>query len=469
MARAALDECAKEAPRKAVSRYWHAVTIAEASLVLGDAEQAWQELSKAGGIAKIDFASRASTRKQLKLICEHSGIDQSILASISNPEVIFFAGHIIAPQGEQGRFPADQEDHVRARIGAFLDTHEISAAFGSLASGTDIMVAEACIAREKDLGIVLPFQRQDFIRESVERSGPGWVERFEKCMAWVERRSVRGGGAITYATDGAYLNDDSLFTYCAHFAMGLAMVRARNLDAGLRMLAVYDSKGGHGVGTDGNIEMWRGFNLPVEIISVAGNGKPPKRGSRPARDIPERIPHAMLFGDVTGFSSLSDEHIPYFHAKFMARLSQVLNEFGDKLLYKNSWGDAIYVVFEDAQTAARCGLALQEASKETDLVEFGCDARLELRLGGHYGPVFAGTDFIRDEPTYFGSHVTRTARIEPITPPGEVYVTEAMAAALAVSGDASLECNYVGVVPSAKDYGAMRMYVLKENPKARTA
>ena len=33
-----------------------------------------------------------------------------------------------------------------------------------------------------------------------------------------------------------------------------------------------------------------------------------------------------------------------------------------------------------------------------------------------------------------GSHVSRTARIEPVTPPGEVYVTEAFAAALELQG-----------------------------------
>lgn len=43
-------------------------------------------------------------------------------------------------------------------------------------------------------------------------------------------------------------------------------------------------------------------------------GKPPKRTSSRARETPDRTPHAMLFGDVTGFSSLSDEHIPYANA-----------------------------------------------------------------------------------------------------------------------------------------------------------
>ena len=146
----------------------------------------------------------------------------------------------------------------------------------------------------------------------------------------------------------------------------------------------------------------------------------------------------------------------------MARLSEALNSFGDKVLYRNSWGDAIYVVFEDALSAAKCSLALQEAAKSVDLSGLGFESKLELRLGGHYGPVFEGHDYICDEQTFFGSHVTRTARIEPIAVPGEVYVTEAMAAALALSGDESVACDYIGIESLAKGYGKLRMYVLKK-------
>ena len=133
--------------------------------------------------------------------------------------------------------------------------------------------------------------------------------------------------------------------------MGLAMVRARHLDAGVRMLAVYDDKGGSGIGTDGNIAMWQSYGFPVDIIPVEGSGTPPQRTARPSRDLPEREPHAMLFGDVAGFSGLSEEFLPRFHDTFMASLSEVLKSFGDKVLYKNSWGDAIYVVFDDALSA----------------------------------------------------------------------------------------------------------------------
>ena len=58
-----------------------------------------------------------------------------------------------------------------------------------------------------------------------------------------------------------------------------------------------------------------------------------------------------------------------------------------------------------------------------------------------------------------GAHVSRTARIEPVTPPAEVYVTEQFAARLALES-AAFDCNYVGVMPAAKDFGVMRMYHL---------
>ena len=257
MARATIRECEKEKPdeprgaarkkpEKYAGLYWYHVTVAEAELVLGNPDRVAERLQVAGSLPYDDFASRASTRKQLKLLCNHLGYDKEILKGLANPDVLFFAGHIIARKGETGRFPADQESHVVAEIEKFLDAHDITAAFGSLAAGADMLVAEACIKRDTDLGIVLPFQMDDFIEVSVRCSGDNWVKRFRGCMTWIEEHRDAEHGAITYATDGAYLDDDSLFTYCASFAMGLAMVRARNLDADARMLAVYDGSGGTG-------------------------------------------------------------------------------------------------------------------------------------------------------------------------------------------------------------------------------
>ncbi len=91
----------------------------------------------------------------------------------------------------------------------------------------------------------------------------------------------------------------------------------------------------------------------------------------------------------------------------------------------------------------------------------GLPSHLALRLGGHVGPVFPTYDPLLQEQAFMGSHVSRTARIEPVTPPGAVYVTEAFAAALALSGSQGLTCDYVGHMAAAKGYRHLRMYRLR--------
>lgn len=72
-------------------------------------------------------------------------------------------------------------------------------------------------------------------------------------------------------------------------------------------------------------------------------------------------------------------------------------------------------------------------------------------------------DPVRDETSYFGEHVTRAARIEPVAPPGAVFVTEAFAALLALERPAGFVCEYVGRVPTAKSFGPMPMHLLRRH------
>jgi class 3 adenylate cyclase len=93
-----------------------------------------------------------------------------------------------------------------------------------------------------------------------------------------------------------------------------------------------------------------------------------------------------------------------------------------------------------------------------------------MRIGAHYGPVFEGWDPIAAKLTYYGRALSRAARIEPITPPGTVYVTEAFAAILLLESRGEFTCTYVGQVPLAKGYGTFRMYDLRaEDSRARKA
>ena len=114
---------------------------------------------------------------------------------------------------------------------------------------------------------------------------------------------------------------------------------------------------------------------------------------------------------------LTEAQIPGFVEHVLGTLGRTLCEYGDQVLYRNTWGDGLFLVLGDAAIAARCALALQAALEQLDLPSHGLPDTLALRLGGHFGPVFETTDPVQGVTNYFGAHVSRTARIEPVTPP----------------------------------------------------
>jgi class 3 adenylate cyclase len=169
----------------------------------------------------------------------------------------------------------------------------------------------------------------------------------------------------------------------------------------------------------------------------------------------------MLFGDFSRFSELSDEQAALFAECVLGVVADVVQRHSDQVRYRNTWGDGLNIMLTDAVAAAACALELQEAIAGLDFESNGLPGHLALRLGGHVGPVFPVHDPVLKADSFTGSHVARTARIEPVTPPGEVYVTDAFAAALVLAGQHELTCDYVGHMAAAKGYGKLRMHRLR--------
>jgi len=173
------------------------------------------------------------------------------------------------------------------------------------------------------------------------------------------------------------------------------------------------------------------------------------------------VVRAMLFADVKGFSVLTDEELLVFSERVLGAFAAVLQRHRQHVWHRRTWGDAVFLVLTDAPAAADCALDLQDAMASIDLAAAGLPGHLALRLGAHLGPVARYHDPVIDGPDFTGSHVTRTARIEPVTPPGAVYVTEPFAAALVLGGRGDLTCDYVGHMLTDKNYGRLRMYRLR--------
>ena len=425
-------------------RYWVLATALEAHLVRGDLNAARGLVDQVVAAAGHDDAALATTARQLKHIVAATKIDPSMLAALEPPTVVHFLGNMHATS-------------VAADIAALIDGMRIGAAYGSLAAGADILFAEALLAQGAALNVVLPFATDDFIAQSVRPVGESWVPRFHACLAAAK--------TVRFATEDAYLGDDLLFAYCSDLAMGLARLCARHMAAPLMQLAVWDGvvKDGAIAGTAIDMSAWREAGLPVTLVSTgpgADVGRLPA-WHRPKVALGRRDTRAILFGDIHGFSKLTDAQLLDFREKIMGTLGAVGHRHKAHISSINTWGDGIFVVFRDAGRAASCALDMQEAMGRIDLKAAGLPETLRLRLGGHLGPVFELEDPVTERIGFYGAHVSRAARIEPITPEGCVYVTETIAATLALHNADQFSCDYVGNTEMAKHYGRLRMFLLR--------
>lgn len=431
-------------------RYWQAATEAEAALILGDIDRASEALDRAGKASGKNHAGRAVTLHQLKMVCELTGCDVRILAPIANPNVAHFCGHRILPEGLSGRFPSEDEVRVAAELKAAFDRLDIGFGYGSLAAGADILAAEAILDRGAELHVILPFDREEFVRTSVAPAGHHWVERFERCLAEAEM--------VRTANPGEYLNDPILFDFCSRIAMGRALMKAKDVESEAYQVAVWDGVETNGLaGTAVDVGRWQSTGRPTEVISVQ------PADSKPSSDPDDLIRQVrgIVFGDFAGFSTLSDAQLLVFQRRVMGGLSQAIEPFRDSILSGRTWGDGIYLVLDDIGAAARCTLAIQEATRAMDFEEMGLPSLRNMRVAAHAAPVFEEEDPISRARVFFGSGVTQAARIEPRTPEGEIYTTYPFAALAVLDGDDAFDTQYVGTLPTAKGYGAFPLFALR--------
>ncbi len=433
--------------------YWRTATEAEASLVLGDVSAAEGALTRAAELG-ADVAARAVTARQLRMLCEETGVDTALLDSLALPGVLHFCGHRITADAEAaGGFSVSDEPRVAGEIAAYLDAQTFDAGYGALACGADIMIAEAMLERGVPLHVVLPFGVDEFEDISVCSGGDNWKARYRSCL---DRAA-----SVNIVYDSAYSDDPTLFGYCANVAMGHALHRARHLGIGAEQLAVWDGNTGFAIaGTGHDVAAWHAAGRPTHVISVNHRRAAREQGTDAGPETPRRV-GSIIFTDTKGFSSLRDEHQRTYVDELLRPMGEVLDVFGDKVQYRNTWGDAILAVCDDVATAAAAALALQAVMREVDLAAIGLPENLGMRVSAHIGPLIELDDPVRGVPAYWGRELTRAARIEPRTPVGEVYVTEAFAAVCTLECGTEFACEYVGRVTTAKEFETIPMYRLR--------
>ena len=479
LAGSVLEATAQAAPHTEADHYWHWATCGEALLLLGREEEAVAAYTCAASLAGRRYGAVAASRQQLQLLASHGfSVPSRLFQAMTPPAVVVFVGHMLDRPGRAApRFPSSQEDAVRDRIAEHLDETDARIGYCSAACGSDLLFIEAMYARDAEVHVVLPYSATDFLDASVRYAGPHWVTRFEEALT--------RAASVKYLSEESVQGDDSLFAWMGRMLLGYATLAAQPLGADPILLAVWDGRASALAG--GTADLVAGWPDPSRrrIIPL---GLAPRTGVPPAPHSPQpratptqaairRQVKTLLFADVVGYSQIQEDRMPAFMFSFLERVAQNLPPTDG---FVNTWGDAIFVLMDDATRLAEYALALQEVVCDTDWAEYGLPREMSIRIGLHAGPVFEGIDPITGTLNYYGSHVNRAARIEPVTVPGNIYASEQFAALLTAEQQAAAHdarrsgqewqpafaCEYIGTLDLARDFGSLPTYHLRRGTPA---
>jgi len=432
-------------------QYFPLATKAEACILLNKPDEARRYIDAAAKHNENNLLTRARTYHQLELVCRYLEIDSEIFDPLLPETVIHYCGHIF----NQNRPLSEQsEREITRRIEAVISGKHCAVAYGSLAAGADIMFAEAILKQGSELNVWLPFGMESFCDELVRPSGEDWVLRFHDC--------IKKAHTVSCATESEFLGESSLFNFCSDVAMGMAIMRANSLGAKLMQVAVWDQvEASQRSGTYTNIAKWKGFGHHSEIIPAPARLEKYVRKSHGESLENRREPHAILFADIRGYSRLGDRDVLWYFNVLQPALAKIVEQFQSEIQHLDTWGDAIFLVTEKASVAAKIAVAFNDAIAGIDQSCLELGEPLQMRIGLHFGPVYKLYDHLTKCFTYSSNDVTKTARIEPVTPPGEIFGTEPFVAMLELEGEGWASFDYAGTISSAKNYGAFRMFHVK--------
>ena len=434
--------------------YWHEATLAEAALILGDEAEARARYGRAVALAGRSYGDIGSTRRQARLLeARLPRASPPVSAALTIPPVVAFSGHMIdAPGRARPRFKPQDEPQARAAVASRMAELAPAAAYGSAACGADLLFLEAARELGCETHVVLPFPAEHFRRTSVDYAGADWIERFERALAAAD--------SVTIASDHAARGSSATFEYANLILTGMALLRARLLDTSMRALAVHaPGDSAPGGGTASILAAWKQRGLQIDVIELR-SAPPATSAGAPHVAEAAGIRHemrTMLFADAVGYSKFTEDQIPLYITEFLGGVAALARGARQPFEHVETSGDGLYMVFGDPVAAGEYALELSRLAASTDWAGRGLPAGFNVRVALHCGPVHCGSNPLTGTPVYTGPHTSRAARIEPVTPPGQVYASSAFAAVAAASG-ARLDLTYVGRMPLAKGYGALGLY-----------
>ena len=194
-------------------------------------------------------------------------------------------------------------------------------------------------------------------------------------------------------------------------------------------------------------------------------------------EIPEKIPNVsqlpnpefqidrkitnILFADIVGFSKLLSEDTPQIILNLFSKIRSILEPFHDQIEVINTWGDAILLCCENVEDLYSIAKEIKVLFTDKSLAGMKLPESINIRIALHSGPVFFARDPLTSSSNAYGSSINRTARMEPVTLPGNIYMSDQFAAKLKLKLLNQIELSHVGIIELPKGFGSQEVYSIK--------
>lgn len=365
--------------------YYLAATQAEALLLLGRTDEAKAALTEAVRLAPDAWEDHASTLRQFTLVLDALRQDAEWLAALQPPRSLHFAGPLAVVE----------DVGLRARIDAMLANERIGFAYGALAGGADLIVAEAVLARGAELHLVLPAPPAVFRADSAAPLGGDWPARFDAVLERAATVSV----VDTRATATTMLH----VHLAAEAAMGKAVMNAAAIASEPIQLLLIRADAETGATAEIG-EHWRRSGRRQAILTVPGT---PETAGR-VKSLPESpddgVLAAMLAVAIDGR---------------LDRIGAALAGTAPRMTSPAVGGDTLHLAFASPAEAARAADLIRRA------IPGG-----EVRIAGHYGVACLVESPFCAERILIGPTAGLAGDMLASVPMGAIHLSETFAAAL---------------------------------------
>jgi hypothetical protein len=246
------------APPYAETPYYTHATKAEALLILGEQAEAEAALQAAIAASPKNYGDLAGTLKQFERLCAALDMSTAWLDAARPPACLNYAGHMGIEAGG-----ACEQDLV-AKVQAFLAHTHIGFAYGALAAGADIIMAETLLRHKVQLHVILPSAPDVYLQQSVAPAGEAWVQRFHAVLEQAHELRIVSHLSGTHDPAATQLANE--------IAMGCALEKASALSTYVHQLVALDPVGG-GLHSAKLAARWGKAKRPQSRITIARDAR----------------------------------------------------------------------------------------------------------------------------------------------------------------------------------------------------